>query len=300
MSVRLKQLDVFIATVRTGTATAAAETLHMTQPNVTKILRQLEEHFGLMLFMRKGGRLIPTAEAETLYRLAERIHDDVGHFEDVAHNLGRLNYGYLRVATQPSFSNAIVPRAAARFREAHPRIRLRIDVLPSEAIFRMSDHVPIDLAFVHFIGDGEPEYVTETLVSLPLICLAPENHPLAAKATVSIDEVFDGPWIGFPPDHATSRLMRTARGRAAGDRVPDIMVSSVAAARDLVRQGAGVAVADSFSFVGETPVGIVQRPLTPKLMFKTGLALPTGRPISKAGTAFLGTVTDILASHGLS
>ena len=300
MSVKLKQLDVFIATVRTGTATAAADMLHMTQPNVTKILRQLEDDFGLTLFLRKGGRLIPTAEAEMLYRLAERIHDDACHFEHVAHNLGRLNYGYLRVATQPSFSNAVVPRAAARFRDSHPRIRLRIDVLPSEAIFNMSDHVPIDIAFVHFIGDTEPEYVSQTLASLPLICLAPEQHPLAGKAAVSMDEVFDCQWIGFPPDHATSRLLRQACGPEGADRLPDIVVSSVAAARDLVRQGAGVTIVDSFSFIGETPAGVVQRALRPELVFKTGLALPTGRPISKAGSAFLGYVNEILASHGVA
>ena len=298
MSLKLKQLDVFIATVRTGTATAAAETLHMTQPNVTKILRQLEESFGLALFVRKGGRLIPTAEADMLYRLAERIHDEASHFEQVAHNLGRLNYGYLRIATQPSFSHAIVPRAAARFREEHPRIRLRIDILPGEAIFRMSDHVPIDIAFVHFIGNSQPEYVTETLASLPLICLLPERHPLASKKTISIGEVLGCPWIGFPPDHATSRLLREASKRSNLDRMPDIVVSSVAAARDLVRQGAGIAIADAFSFLGEPPGGIVQRALRPNLMFKTGLALPTGRPISKAGSAFLGYVNDLLTSHG--
>ena len=300
MPVKLKELDVFIATVRTGTATAAAETLHMTQPNVSKILRQLEDRFGLMLFVRKGGRLIPTAEAETLYRLAERIHDDARSFEHMAYSLGRLEYGYLRIATQPSFSNAIVPRAAARFREKHPRIRLRIDVLPNEAIFRMSDHLPIDLAFVHFIDDGEPEYVAETLASLPLICLTPERHPLAGKAVVPIEDIFDSQWIGFPPDHATSRLLREAYPLDGKERLPDITVGSVAAARDLVRQGAGVTVVDPFSFLGETPVGVVQRPLCPRLMFKTGLALPTGRPISKAGEAFLAEVNDTLAAHAVA
>ena len=72
------------------------------------------------------------------------------------------------------------------------------------------------------------------------------------------------------------------------------MVSSVAAARDLVRQGAGVALADPYSFLGEPPPAVVQRPLTPTLMFKTGLALPSGRPLSKAGAAFLAEVTETL------
>lgn len=300
MSLKLKQLDVFIATVRTGTATAAAETLHMTQPNITKILRQLEESFGLSLFDRKGGRLIPTAEADMLYRLAERIHDDARHFEHVAHSLGRLDHGYLRIATQPSFSNAVVPRAAARFRSKHPRIRLRIDVLPNEAIFKLSDHLPIDFAFVHFFGSPEPEYVTETLASMPLICLVPEGHALARKSTVSIDDVFANHWIGFPPDHATSRLLRDGAPREGQERFPDIMVSSVAAARDLVRQGAGIAVVDSFSFLGEAPAGVVQRPLRPRLIFKTGLAVPTGRPISKAGEAFLAEVSELLPARNVA
>ena len=293
MTLKLRHLDVFIAMMRTGTATAAAETLHTTQPNVTKILRQLEDGFGLALFQRSGGRLVPTPEAEQLYHLAERIHDDASHFEQVARNLGRLNHGFLRIATQPSFSNVVIPRAVATFRRNHPRIRLRVDVLPSEAIFRMSDHLPIDIAFVHYFG-REPEYVTETLASLPLICLLPEGHALAHEPALTVERVLDGSWIGYPPDHATSRLLRQALGPVMAERIPDIMVTSVAAARDLVHQGAGVAIADAYSFLGDPPPGLVLRPLRPRLMFNTGLALPMGRPVSGAGGAFLGYVKALL------
>ena len=62
----LKQLEVFYAIMNTGSVTAAARSLHVTQPAVSNVLKHMEQQLEFKLFERKGGRLFPTPEANHL------------------------------------------------------------------------------------------------------------------------------------------------------------------------------------------------------------------------------------------
>ena len=62
----LRELEVFRATVFSSSATAAAERLGISQPSVSRILANIEQRMGMILFLRQNGRLIPTAEASRL------------------------------------------------------------------------------------------------------------------------------------------------------------------------------------------------------------------------------------------
>src|SRR3546814_15867250 len=63
----LRQMEVFHAIMQTGSVTAAARVLHVTQPAVSAVLKHCEEQLGLKLFERTGGRLQPTREAQALF-----------------------------------------------------------------------------------------------------------------------------------------------------------------------------------------------------------------------------------------
>lgn len=63
----LRQLEVFYAIMQTGTVSGAARSLHVSQPNVTRILAHTEQQLGFGLFERVKGRLVPTVEAKTLF-----------------------------------------------------------------------------------------------------------------------------------------------------------------------------------------------------------------------------------------
>ena len=69
----IRQLEIFRAIMRSGTLTAAAEALHVSQPAVSKILRHFESQLGYPLFDRVGGRLVATAEAQLLFADADHL-----------------------------------------------------------------------------------------------------------------------------------------------------------------------------------------------------------------------------------
>ena len=93
----LRELEVFRATVFSSSATAAAERLGISQPSVSRILANIEQRMGMILFLRQNGRLVPTAEAfalndelETVFEGLERVR----HFAAEAGCIARRTIAY--------------------------------------------------------------------------------------------------------------------------------------------------------------------------------------------------------------
>jgi DNA-binding transcriptional LysR family regulator len=91
----LKRLQGFHAVIESGSVTNAAQRLHMTQPALSRIIRDLEEELGLALFIRQHQRLVPTAEARVFFREAERALAAVDQIVDIARDIRTLQGAHL-------------------------------------------------------------------------------------------------------------------------------------------------------------------------------------------------------------
>ena len=83
----LRQIEIFHAVFLHGTVSAAARSLNVSQPSVTKVLRHAERSIGLTLFERSTGRLIPTLDARTLFAEVSDIQDRVRSLRQACQNL---------------------------------------------------------------------------------------------------------------------------------------------------------------------------------------------------------------------
>ena len=100
----LRQLEAFRATMHAGTVVAAAGLLNVTQPAVSRLIAELEMRIGFALFERRGRRLVPTAEAQQLYREIERLHLGVERIAQVATDIRMQRAGALRLAVLPALA----------------------------------------------------------------------------------------------------------------------------------------------------------------------------------------------------
>ena len=85
---RLKHIEVFNAIMLTGTASAAARLLHVTQPAVTQALQHAELQLGYALFTRQRNRLVPTHEGQALYPEVQRLMSQLESVRRIAAALG--------------------------------------------------------------------------------------------------------------------------------------------------------------------------------------------------------------------
>src|SRR5262249_12841516 len=130
----LRHLEVFRSVMLAGSVVGAARLLNVTQPGVSRALGLLELRLGYPLFERRGRRLVPTTEAEALYREGEQTYLGVDRIAQVALDVRFQRAGALRVATWPALAQWLVPRAIARLQASRQRVSVFVQSLPSRQI----------------------------------------------------------------------------------------------------------------------------------------------------------------------
>jgi len=144
----LHHLRYLRAVVRTGSVTAGAEAEFVSQPSVSKQLRQLELELGVPLFHRVGRRVVPTPAALTLADCADRVFGDLAETLEEISGPDSARSGSLVMCATETVTDNLLPPALAELRRRHPRCHIRVEMLGTEdAIERLLDD-EFDLALV--------------------------------------------------------------------------------------------------------------------------------------------------------
>ena len=99
MSLRFRQLQAFHAIVELGTVTKAAIHLGISQPGISNLIAQLERQTKLSLFERRSGRLVPTPEADILFREVDTVVRGLDHVQQAVTDLQNKQAGQLQGAS---------------------------------------------------------------------------------------------------------------------------------------------------------------------------------------------------------
>jgi DNA-binding transcriptional LysR family regulator len=235
-----RQIDAFRSVMVSGSVVGAAKLLNVTQPGVSRTIATLEMRLGYELFVRRGRRLLPTAEAEALYREVEQVYASLDRISNVALDIRHQRAGALRVATLPALAQGLVPRAIARFLSTRPEVTLFVQSLPSRLIAEQVSTRQFDVGVVE-MPLSRPATVIEPLPSGRVVAVMSAAHPLANRGRISIKDLdgermvmlAQGSFVRYQIDDAFSKV------GAAPRVVLETPSSSIACA--LVAEGAGVA-----------------------------------------------------------
>ena len=172
---RLRHIEVFNAIMLTGSVTAAARLINVTQPAVSRTLKHAELQLGFALFHRVGGRLHPTVEAQALYPLVERLFAQLDDVQRLAVSL-RSGRGQkaLRVLTTLALSYEVMPRAMRVFHEKHPGVVVHHQAQHSPQIIASLVLQEADLGYV-FSGATHPALEQERVGEREVVCVAPKG-----------------------------------------------------------------------------------------------------------------------------
>jgi len=129
-----RQLEAFRAVMLTGGMTPAAELIGVTQPAVSRLIRDLQRSLRLTLFKKRGARLLPTGEAHSLYREVERSFVGLDRIAQSALELRERRAGTLRIAALPALASGFLPRFAGAFLAARPKLDLALFGLTSSSV----------------------------------------------------------------------------------------------------------------------------------------------------------------------
>lgn len=237
------KLNTLLKVYEMGSYTRAAEKLSLTQPAVSKHIRQLERELGVSIFDRTGPKLRLTPEGKLIVRYAERV---IALSDGLRRALADRNRAVdrLRVGVTHTSESSIVAEVLARYTEenVNTRITLRTDALAS--LYEMLKSYQIDIAIVE--GDvSDPAIRTIRLDTDDLAVAASNEHPLASRPSVTIDELRRERLILRLPSSGTRTLFDAnleSRGMSPDDFNVILEVDNIATIKDLVRRNYGVSV----------------------------------------------------------
>lgn len=181
------KIRTLLTLVSTGSFTAAARELSLTQPAVSHHIRLLEEQFGSPVFYKDKKKLKPTPEGEIIIKYARRaaaLSDKLRvELEDCRRSIKTLSIGIT-----PSAQETLVPHILASYTQSHPDIHISLVSSNIRALYEMVRSYELDVAVVD--GSFPDESMTTLLLIADFLCfvVAPQN-PLARRESVTLAEV---------------------------------------------------------------------------------------------------------------
>lgn len=242
----LRQIEIFRAVMITKTVSGAARMLGTSQPGLSRMLAHMEDRLRFRLFDRTRGRLVPTQEAETLFREIERIYKG---FDDLAHVIERLAKGEdktFRVGASPSLGHSILPQMLARLTADYPGLTIQFDILSVE---QAADYLALqrgEYALTVFPIE-HPNILSSRIGHGRMVCAVPSSHPLAGRDRISVADLAGEQLQSFRPGTPHGRIIAGMFAQAG--REPDIgtYIRFAETAVAFVANGMGVALVDSFT-----------------------------------------------------
>lgn len=191
----LRVLRYFLAVAREESISAAAETLHLTQPTLSRQLMDLEEELGKKLFLRGNRKVTLTEDGVLLRKRAGEIVDLVEKTESEFHEPEEWIGGDIYIGGGETDAMRLIARAAKEFQALHPQVRYHLFSGNAEDVTERLDKGLLDFGVLIEPADLK-KY---DLMKLPATdvwgVLIPKDSPLAARDTVRKEDLWDLPLL---------------------------------------------------------------------------------------------------------
>jgi len=203
---RLKQLRAFCHAARTGSVSAAADKIFLSQPTVSLQIQALEREFDTVLFERRGPKIRLTPEGQLLFEMAAPLVEGMDRLHDAfAVQCGRVDQGVLNIAAGESTILYILPEPVRSFVQQYPGIELKLHNVTGRDGLAMLRADEADLA-VGSLMEVPDDINYRPFVTYRPTLITPKDHPLAGRESVTLAEIAPFEMI-LPPRHLSTWRM---------------------------------------------------------------------------------------------
>jgi DNA-binding transcriptional LysR family regulator len=282
-SLNPRQIEAFRMVMLRGSVTAAAQILNVSQPAVSRLIRDLEVRTGLTLFERLGNHLVPTPEASLFLAEVERYAVGLAALSTYARELADLKRGGLRIVAMPALAMGYLPRLVAQFIEGRALSHVYLHGMPSHLVIEAVATGQADIGF----AAAPPERPGMSIESMDVCAVAvvPHRHRFAKRRFIGIAELKGEPIVALseptifagPVSPELDHLLRSA---TVVSPLTGILCQFVAA-------GAGIAIVDPFAVAGLDNPDLVSIPIKPAIPIRIAIVTSTNRRPSTLSQEFI-------------
>ncbi|MBX3521844.1 MAG: LysR family transcriptional regulator [Xanthobacteraceae bacterium] len=292
----VKALKAFRLVVVNGSLAAAAKSLHLSQPAVSRLISLLEHETKLQLFYRTRRRLTLTPEGEAFYRQAEHLLAGFDEIPRIISDIKAKTGGHFRLVTAPRIGQGLVSPALALMQRESPGVRCIVDI---QSRFDLENQIGTrryDLGIVSLpVSHSLIEIDNKPLVRVRAEALLPQDHPLASKTQLSAADLAPFPMLGLWPTQIWRQQMDDFF--RSGGAVPSYSIETRSSlmACQMVRDGAGIAILDRLCAQAIDLNGLTLRPIDPERWISFGYIQHRGSTLSQHAEHFLDCVNRVIA-----
>lgn len=256
MSLNLHLLRLFTAVVRTGNFSRAGELLHISQPAISKGVRDFELQVGCRLLDRTPKGVRPTREGMALFRHAETIFAAERAAEDELTSLLNLDSGSLRVGASTTIATYLIPEYLGAFHHAHPGIDLHVVSANTSDIAGLMLAHEIEIALVEGpVSDGD--LLSEAWRTDAMGLITAPTHPfaLAGEGPIDVRLLEHELLIVREPGSGTREVVASALAGYGVEPKRTLEIGSTEAIKQAVASEVGVAIVSLSTIADQLELG---------------------------------------------
>ncbi len=285
VAITLTQLTAFLAVIRGGSVTAAADELVVTQPSVSSAIAALGRELDCELFERSGRGIKPSPAGLVFTPYAEDVIGLLARGRRAAQEAAAVAARRLQIVAVTTAAESFVPPLMRSFAALHPGVTLTLDVGNRHYVI---DRILRHEADVAITGTppSDGRLVAEPLAGNDIVCITSREDPLCADAPVPATAVSDRTWLLREPGSGT-RALNEQFLAAHNLHPPTLTLGSNGAIRQAARAGLGISLLSRAA---------VETELRSELLGELALAgLPPARPWFVLRSA-VGEVSDCVSA----
>ena len=298
MAITLTQLTAFLAVIRGGSVTAAADELIVTQPSVSSAVAALGRELDCELFERAGRGIRLTDAGSAFAPYAEDVLGLLEKGRTAAREAGALAARSLKIAAVTTAAESFIPGLMRAFSEQNPELDLTLVVGNREEVL---DHVLSHLADVAITGKppGDDRLLAEPFMENEIVCITAPDDSAASEGSVEASELADRVWLLREQGSGTRALNEQFLGQQGLDP-RTLTLGSNGAIKQAARAGLGVSLLSRAAVDPELASGWLKEirladgpPTRPWFVLRSGVG-PV-RPVVQSFTDFVLEGARVLA-----
>lgn len=254
----LRQLEYFVAVGEAGSIALASEKVNVSSPSISAAITQLEQEFGLPLFVRQHAQGLSLTQAgRRMLDQARLILQEAEALNALANDISGSARGPLAIGCLLTFAQVLLPSLRRSFEAMYPEVRISQAELNQAELFSALRRADIDVALTYDM-DLPGDLSFTPLRQLPPLVLVNETHPLADRSAVTATDLLSHPMVLIDLPVSSDYFMSFFAG-AGGKPIIAERTRDMAVMRSLVGNGFGYSFANMRPLNDRSPDGHLLR-----------------------------------------
>ncbi len=299
---KLRHLVLLDALGRSHNMHLAAQQMNITQPAATKILQDIEELFGLVLFERLPRNMRPTDLGEFVIRFARETLNATGKFVEELDHMRKGGHGVLLVGATYGIAYLLSP-SIMKMKQKRPLLAIRVLERTSDILITELEEKNLDLVIGRFTAEHQHNFFDFRDIAATQMCVAVNPaHPLLAEPRLSLAQLMDWPWILHPLSTPTRKLFEeTLADKGLKSPVNLVETTSIFTTLQLLQGSDMIAIFPVSAVRDYIRRGMISRlPITfDRQLEDYGILSRKGEPLGAAAAEFVETVLEVACGEEL-